>query len=171
MLHNNKSILCSLGLFVAIIVLSSCRDGFGCPGSLEIVLKNQTTLLLSTYVADGTNSGFSYPDTNLTNKAVNSFCLTEHIKETFSIYIQSAYSYGYLVIGTSNKVLSIYVFSQDEVQEIGWESIFKNNQFLVRYDLTKKDLNKLKGKLCFPPDEKMKEVRMYPPYEEVIKRY
>jgi hypothetical protein len=38
--------------------------------------------------------------------------------------------------------------------------------FLQRYDLTIKDLDRLGWRLSYPPDERMKDVKMYPPYNE-----
>ena len=36
--------------------------------------------------------------------------------------------------------------------------------FLQRYDLTIKDLDNIGWKLSYPPDERMKDIKMYPPY-------
>jgi hypothetical protein len=37
---------------------------------------------------------------------------------------------------------------------------------LQRYDLTLDDLNKINWTLSYPPDERMKDIKMYPPYQE-----
>jgi len=36
--------------------------------------------------------------------------------------------------------------------------------FLQRYDLTIRDLDILDWTLSYPPDERMKNIKMYPPY-------
>ena len=37
--------------------------------------------------------------------------------------------------------------------------------FLQRYDLTIKELDRLGWKLTYPPDERMSDMMMYPPYQ------
>jgi hypothetical protein len=41
-----------------------------------------------------------------------------------------------------------------------------NNNYEQEYDLTLEDLNSLKWTVSYPPDEKMKNMKMYPPYKE-----
>ena len=42
---------------------------------------------------------------------------------------------------------------------------------LVRYDMSLQDFKDLDWEISFPPDERMKNIRMSPPYEEVVARY
>jgi hypothetical protein len=44
--------------------------------------------------------------------------------------------------------------------------VSSDSVFLQRYDLTIKDLDKLGWTLIYPPDERMKNMGMYPPYEK-----
>ena len=66
---------------------------------------------------------------------------------------------------------SVFIISYDTFKEKGWEGIRNDYDILVRYDLTYDDLKALKDTIPFPPTEKMKDMKMYPPYEEVGKKY
>ena len=66
---------------------------------------------------------------------------------------------------------SVFIISYDTYKEKGWEGIRNDYDILVRYDLTYDDLKALKDTIPFPPTEKMKDMKMYPPYEEIGKKY
>lgn len=55
--------------------------------------------------------------------------------------------------------------------EKGWEGIRDDYDILVRYDLTYDNLKVLNDTIPFPPTEAMKNMKMWPPYEEVVKKY
>jgi hypothetical protein len=65
--------------------------------------------------------------------------------------------------------LSIYYFHVDTVQKYTWEQIKYNYKILQRYDLSLDDIYALKENnipvIPYPPSEKMKNMKMYPPYE------
>ena len=42
---------------------------------------------------------------------------------------------------------------------------------LVRYTLSLEDFRNLDWELSFPPDERMRHIHMWPPYEEVVAKY
>lgn len=55
-----------------------------------------------------------------------------------------------------------------------WKSIVENYDVLVRYDLSLNDIDCLRddmgvATLYYPPTPEMKYIKMWPPYEEVIK--
>ena len=66
---------------------------------------------------------------------------------------------------------SIFMISYNKYKEKGWEGIRNDYDILVRYDLTYDNLKALNDTIPFPPSETMKDMKMWPPYEEVIKRY
>lgn len=72
-------------------------------------------------------------------------------------------------IPKNSEFVSIFVIDDALFREMTVEEVFKNGVYLQRYDLTLKDLHSLcdsSGKLilCYPPDERMKNVHMWPPY-------
>ena len=53
---------------------------------------------------------------------------------------------------------------------------YNKDEYIVRYDLTLSNIDDLLNsdgalELHFPPDERMKDIHMYPPYEEVLAKY
>ena len=67
--------------------------------------------------------------------------------------------------------MRIFVLDADVVENHDWETIRENYMILVRYDLSFADCEKINWTLDYPPSEAMKDIPMYPPYEEVIENY
>ena len=64
-------------------------------------------------------------------------------------------------------VLSVYLFKQEDVDNLGWKYLSEHNGYLVRYDLRLDDLKLLKDTLYYPPTTAMRNIHMFPPYEKV----
>lgn len=162
-----KSILSA----IAVIILVSCRGLFE-PGDFHLYLKNDSGKAIACLVADKINAGFSYPDTLLPSAPLYSICITENIVETSEFMGGSAYNYSDILKRRTQKgILSVYIFSQEDVDENGWEDVLTNNRYLVRYDLSAKDLDRLSGTIYFPPTEEMKDVKMSPAYQTVLDNF
>ncbi len=159
----------SLLIMLAFLACHSCRGWFPPDvGVTGIQMKNNASYDIACYVADGLNSGFSYPDTLLSLK-INSFCLTEEIKDSDWIYgLRVREGYDGLVQFTKKGILSVFVFNQEDVRTIGLEEVFFNNLYIVRYDLSAEDLRLMKGIIFFPPCESMINIHMFPAYEHFI---
>ena len=65
-----------------------------------------------------------------------------------------------------NDTLSVFIFDAEVLENTDWEEIRDNYMILKRYDLSLEDLQKLDFTLYYPPTEEMKDIKMYPPYEE-----
>ena len=63
------------------------------------------------------------------------------------------------------------LFDYDLLMTENPETIAENYMVLVRYDVTLDDLDRLDWTLHYPPTPAMRDVHMYPPYEEVIENY
>ena len=67
--------------------------------------------------------------------------------------------------------LSIFYFHPDTISKYSWEEIQHGYKILRRYDLSIEDMNLLfnnrygSHEIPYPPDERMKNMKMYPPYE------
>lgn len=155
-------------ILLAAFAFVSC-EGIGCRGITYVSLINLSNKEVAVLVA-GYRSGFSYPDTLLADKMTDDLYQKYHINERIldSAYIISAKAYSYkelVSMFSSSGFYSTYIFDQHDVDSLGWKAIFKENNYIVRYDLTAKDLNRLKGRVFYPPTKRMKEVRMFPTYE------
>ena len=73
------------------------------------------------------------------------------------------YGNGYVESLASGNMLQCFVIHPDTLKRYGYDGVRNGNRVLVRYDLTEDDLLRLPN-LSFPPDESMKDVKMYPAY-------
>lgn len=88
-------------------------------------------------------------------------------------------TYGWLLSETkdwisemsSTDTLRLFLFHRDSVDYLGWDKIRDDYMVLVRYDLSQEDIYRLGFKIHYPPTEAMKDIHMYPPYEEVLEKY
>ena len=65
--------------------------------------------------------------------------------------------------------LSFFFFHADTVKKYSLEMLQRDYKILVRYDLSSEDIRRLKNnygipEIPYPPDERMKNMKMYPPY-------
>lgn len=163
-----KSFICFL---LIVFLFQECQIGNHREyGDISIMLKNSSDYCLSCFVADGINSGFSYPDTLLPLE-LNKYCLKENIKDSSFIWGMRG-GIKQLLSQTNQGVLSIYVFNQSTIDNVDWQDIVECNLYLVRYDLTEDNLCSLRDFLhegnpviIYPPNESMKDVHMWPRFE------
>jgi hypothetical protein len=156
----------SFVLVFTLMTLHSCK-GWIEVGDDSILLRNTAHYEIACYVADGINSGFSYPDTLLPS-TLNSFVFRESIKDSAWVFGTSGGFESFLSTATQNGVLSLFIFKQVDVERLGWEEVSSKNQYIVRYDLTSDNLRFLKGIIVYPPNEPMKDIHMFPSYEQLL---
>ncbi len=153
---------------VCIFFASLCSTCYiGCPGLFSIFLENESEYELATFAADGLSSGFSFPDTLLPVKP-SAFCYKDSLGGSGVIYSIKGYNWKYCLSATQKGILSVYIFKQEDINNLGWEYVREHNKYLVRYDLSPSDLNSLDETIYYPPTESMKNVHMYPPYDAII---
>ena len=72
------------------------------------------------------------------------------------------------VDGKKYDTLKLFIFDYAKIMSldigVGPFTIPCDSVLLQRYDLTIKDLDKIGWTLTYPPDERMKDIKMYPPY-------
>ena len=151
----------------SILILATLLIGSGCDYWTVIDMRNNSNNIIACYFGAYHSS---FPDTLLQNTPVLEH-LTEHISGKSMVASTRWRDFSIFFKVVKNGLLSVYVFDQEELDSLGWEGISSQNKYLVRYDLTESDLNRLKGNLSFPPSVDMKNVKMWPRYEEVIRPY
>jgi hypothetical protein len=64
--------------------------------------------------------------------------------------------------------ISIFIFDAAFLEPHMYDKNFTVNETMAlqRYDLSLQNLNDLNWKISYPPDERMKGMKMYPPYKE-----
>lgn len=153
----------SIIFFICVVVLCpSCYE----PGDIGLFLRNESGNELSCFVADEINSGFSYPDTLLPANP-NPFCIADNILESGWIFGRRGNDWKSILSYTRSGTLSVYIFKQEDVDNLGWKYLSEHNGYLVRYDLRLDDLSSLNDILYYPPVASMRDIHMFPPYEKV----
>jgi hypothetical protein len=133
-------------------------------------LENKSEFVIARYHPDSGINGIIYPDTVLKIDKRIGCCLQPGEIVPF---LSTSFNYESWIASFKNDTISFYIFNQDTVDMYEWEKICKDYKILKRYDLSKDDLMHLKkierGDLpviTYPPDERMKNMKMYPPYGE-----
>ena len=64
---------------------------------------------------------------------------------------------------------SVFILDEDVYYLCSWLDICKNYKVLSRYDLSGDDIINLQYTVPYPPSPAMKDMKMYPPYEKILK--
>ena len=77
-----------------------------------------------------------------------------------------------------NDTISVFIINLDTLKSYSWETIRDEYKIMVRYDLSADDIHSMEERdveaayvIPFPPSPVMKNMHMYPSYEEVIAKY
>ncbi|MDR2836889.1 MAG: hypothetical protein LBV69_12010 [Bacteroidales bacterium] len=76
------------------------------------------------------------------------------------------YSYNYEYNNGYTNVLSLFIFNADTFDTYSWDEIKNDYKILRRYDLSLQDIEMSNYMISYPPAEAMKDIKMWPPYEE-----
>ncbi|MDL2224545.1 hypothetical protein LJB92_04445 [Bacteroidales bacterium OttesenSCG-928-M06] len=104
----------------------------------------------------------SYPDTTLPLKSPNPYMFN---KEWHFSFGDIGYHENDFFEGMETDTISIFFFDPDTLAAYDWSIIRNEYKILVRYDLSHSDLRYLEWEIYYPPTEKMKDIKMFPPYE------
>ena len=66
--------------------------------------------------------------------------------------------------------LSVFIISSDIIGKYDWCDVASNYNILCRFDLSGQNILDLNYVIPYPPSPAMKDMKMYPPYEEIIKQ-
>jgi hypothetical protein len=148
-------------------IICSCENLVEKHYSLQI--KNNSNFNICCYfylVWEGGDKGVIYPDTLI------SFYESELIYINAGEIFRTSRPVKSIIDWVSSlakDTLSIYVFNQDILNAHSWEKIQREYKILLRYDLSIEDIRLLYNEhdvpeIPYPPDEQMKNMKMYPPY-------
>ena len=65
--------------------------------------------------------------------------------------------------------ITFFILSQDTINKYPWEEIRRTNNYLVRYDYTREQLESLNYTIEYPPTSRMKDIHMYPEFSTFYK--
>ena len=164
--------------------LLAILDNCGCGGVMNDIIDytiyNDSENTISVYIADGTEYNPSaYPDTILPCDRQVGFppkYISEVLKERsisphkpihiISTYNQESSHEKKLYFDT----LSVFILSFDTLKKYGYEDVRVHNRIMVRYDLSYDEVRDMNWTFYYPPREFMKDMKMYPPYSEIMKK-
>jgi len=131
-------------------------------------LDNKTNDTLGVYFALGHDGQTVYPDTTLPvdiNKA-HIMVASPHKKQSLLVYDPRPYED--VIKSLPKDTLSIFIINIDTLFKYDWDVIIRDYKILRRYDLSLPDIRCLfvnsTPVIPYPPDERMKNMKMYPPY-------
>ncbi|MGM9763942.1 MAG: hypothetical protein ACI3ZQ_07980 [Candidatus Cryptobacteroides sp.] len=178
-------------IFIVMVIVASCGLYFGYDPS-DFYLQNDSNTVITYYFPTHSTQPSDlavqpcYPDTSITFpwwKTIGDGVVSNEKTLVFKGLVQGVYSVH------KADTLSFFIFDNRlidgkkwvEDSESGghwenevWDKAVEEYDVLVRYDLSLDDLNKLRDDkdlitLHYPPSTEMKDIKMWPPYEEVIK--
>ena len=164
-----KAIIQVIVLIIVVLTAHSCwKDSEY--NHWHIPFKNNTEkrMYVDFYYHDKWLPYLGYPDTlfgsyDPSNPAANGMYLVEPYEEDYEALFSLEFTWegGFIDLYDT---LMIFVFDADTLETLGWDQVRTNYKVLQRYDLRLEDLQYLGFRLCFPPEEKMKHIHMWPPY-------
>jgi hypothetical protein len=155
---------CIIGIII-VFMFNQCKNCI--EEFTPINIYNNSEFIISTYMPLIGMAGVVYPDTTLSIFRENigySIIPGETAYRTISNI-----SYEKWIASFPNDTVSIYIFNQYILDTYSWEEIQCDYKILQRYDLSIEDIRFLYNKydvpeISYPPDERMKDIKMYPPY-------
>jgi len=124
-----------------------------------VVFANDSEYNITVYigVVPYSMGGSLYPDT-----------LLPKVKCGINYDAKQEKGYSYNFEYQNNDTLCFFIWNTDMVSKYEWDDFRDSYNILCRYDLSKQDIETLQFRISYPPTERMKNVKMYPPYGELM---
>ena len=150
-------------LIIVCVVLISCKfEGIG-ERKYTITVSNNSNHYIGLHFAlGGLYDGGLYPDTLLPH---SDEYVCKDIKVSGKYYYYSSAKWEEIYSNLPCDTMSVFIFHTDTLNKYGWQEVRDGYKILRRYDLSLKDIKKMKWTIPYPPDESMAEMKMYPPYQ------
>ena len=140
-----------------ILMLTACPiDRF-----IMVRINNNSNHNISFYIAERTDEPI-YPDTTIA--LVRGHGIQQYINVDKNDSDSDTFeSLDNLFEGRDT--VCLFVFDTDTLKKYSWEEIQVGYKILKRYDLSKTDIRNLGLLISYPPDDRMRDIKMYPPYD------
>ena len=100
-----------------------------------------------------------YPDTLLHNKED-----LRYFNERSNISFWQTRDKKWDYILKNSDTISIFIFSVDTLEKYTWDQIKSGYKVIIRYDLSYSNIRQLNYVIPYPPNESMRNMKMYPKY-------
>jgi hypothetical protein len=148
-----------LALFLSLLLIEGCD-----PPTYTLRLRNDSDHLIDCYYSFGWDKqGSIYPDTLIMEEMEP---LTRGIQPGGRYIYNSSNEWAYVFSRFPRDTISIYIFHTDTVNKFSWDTIRSQYKVLKRYDLSYDDVEKMNFEIPYPPNEDMKNVKMWPGFVE-----
>jgi len=149
---------------LATLFLSECQFG---ERTYKFNIRNGTNDTIQYYRAHSEDYfHYVYPDTTIIEEKFDLSSPSGRIRPKMTLQLGGFSPVENVFKTYKNDTLSIFFFNRDTLRKYPWETIRKDYNILKRYDLSIQDIQLLDYEISYPPNEAMKEMKMYPPYEE-----
>ena len=140
-------------LLPVFLILTACPHDHG----YSFRFSNNSNVDVYVYlgIGDRESDGYLITDTTIT-----------FIKTGALFKKDESYFYRYHDKGIPVNTWCLFIFDADTFNIYSWEEIKNGYKILQRYDINDEDLKALKYNITYPPTEAMKNMKMYPPYEQ-----
>jgi hypothetical protein len=152
-------------LFLAIHLITGCREKEGINCHRSISFKNNTDKELVVMM------DYLYPDTIKGIAATGGYILNAdwrvqpgEIGNKDALHIRSCWEARFEGSLMPSDTIMIFVFATQVLESMPFPDVYENYLILKRYDLSLQDLQNLDWQISYPPTEEMKDMKMYPPY-------
>jgi hypothetical protein len=149
-----KFIYKSVILLLLLVVITACPE-LDYKHSFKFTNNSISDVFVYLGVVSKELGGSLYPDTSIAEVR----CGISFRKNESSYY---SYNREYQASDT----LCLFVFDADTFNLYNWDEIKAEYKVLRRYDLSLNDFQRLNWQIYYPPNEAMREVKMYPPYKD-----
>ena len=141
-----------LGL-LALLLMACPDDNF-----IMVRVNNNSNHNISFYIAIRTDEPI-YPDTTIA--LVRGLGIPQYINVGKNDFAHFEFSTD---LFRDRDTVCLFVFDTDTLKKYSWEEMQVGYKILKRYDLSKADIRNLGLLISYPPDDRMRDIKMYPPY-------
>jgi len=107
------------------------------------------------------HGGPLYPDTLLPE---SNYDKLNPVKPGLGRQYANTLTYREFIQSYNSDTIIIFIFHTDTLSKYTWEEIREYYKILKRYDVSYQEMEKLNGRIYYPPTEAMRDMKMYPPY-------
>ena len=126
---------------------------------------NESDISITVYIPSKTDNGWS----DLTDNFIGN--QPETLEPGDSLYYYARIHPKQMFAEYYKAPIPVYIFAPEDIEKYGWEKVIADEMIIVQYIVSADDARHLNFRTTYPPNEEMKNVLMYPPYEEVIENY
>ena len=164
-----------------LLTSTTCEPTVEYPYKQSLSVDNHSDFKLRVYIQTASGNGVEYevetiyPDTLLPLRREELVYLEDgltlvppHLNKICDEILGTQDAKTFLHTHLTCDTMSVFIVHHDTLEKYGYQDVRLNNRLLVRYDLSIDEVDEMNYTFRYPPDESMKDVKMWPSYNEVI---